>query len=171
VNLWQVDIHPAKGQPDTLGSHAEVAARELGIADGLRVAGVQGFLIQSRCDAQSASLWAREYLADPIAQRVVVAKVGDASLLDSGRDHSGKLLHVLYKPGVMDPVAQSTLGMFGGLGCDVEAVRTFRKYWISDQSGDARGVDGATIERLAKRVLSNDSIDSFFMKEFMFLKL
>ena len=117
MNLWQVDIHPAKGQPDTLGSHAEVAARELGIADGLRVAGVQGFLIQSRCDAQSASLWAREYLADPIAQRVVVAKVGDASLLDSGREHSGKLLHVLYKPGVMDPVAQSTLGMFGGLGC------------------------------------------------------
>lgn len=159
MNLWQVDIHPAKGQPDTLGSHAESAARELGIADGLRVAGVQGFLIQSRCDAQSASLWAREYLADPIAQRVVIAKVGDASLLDSGREHSGKLLHVLYKPGVMDPVAQSTLQMFGGLGCDVEAVRTFRKYWVSDKNVDSRGVDAATIERLAKRVLSNDSIE------------
>jgi phosphoribosylformylglycinamidine synthase len=159
VNLWQVDIHPANGQPDTLGSHAEVAARELGIAKDLQVAGIQGFLIQASCDAATASRWASEFLADPIAQRVVVAPVGDPKLAVPPQHHAGKLLHVLYKPGVMDPVAQSTKQMFAGLGYDVDEVRTFRKYWVAGNGT----VDGSTVERLAKRVLSNDSIEQFVL--------
>ena len=37
--LWEVDIHPADGQPDVLGRQAAASAAELGLAGDLRVAG------------------------------------------------------------------------------------------------------------------------------------
>jgi phosphoribosylformylglycinamidine synthase len=68
-------------------------------------------------------------------------------------------VHVLLKPGVMDPVAQSTLGMLKGLGFSVEEVRTFRKYWVREQGAS----DPQVISRLANRVLSNDSIEQVIL--------
>jgi len=148
VNLWQVDIRPADGQPDSLGVQAESAARELGISNRLQIQGIHGFLVQGSLDAQSASKMAREYLADPIAQRVETALVGDPKL-SAYTGNAKQLVHVLLKPGVMDPVAQSTLHMLKGLGFAADEVRTFRKYWIGGQAAD----ESEVISRLASRVL------------------
>ncbi len=41
------------------------------------------------------------------------------------------LVHVLPKPGVMDPVAQSVMSAIADFGLQVEAVRTLKKYWIA----------------------------------------
>lgn len=154
MNLWQVEIRPAEGQPDSLGIQAETAARELGICDALEVHGTHGFLVQGSLDANSAVKMAREYLADPIAQRVQTSLVGDPKLSNySGQ--AKQLVHVLLKPGVMDPVAQSTLQMLKGLGFAADEVRTFRKYWIGGQAASQADVLG----RLTSRVLSNDSIE------------
>ena len=139
MNLWQVDIRPADGQPDSLGVAAESAGRELGISDRLEVHGIHGFLLQGSLDAANVSRMAREYLADPIAQRVETGLVGSSAFASepAGESRTGgpfQCVHVLLKPGVMDPVAQSTLGMLKGLGFSVEEVRTFRKYWICGQA-------------------------------------
>ena len=160
MNLWQVDIRPADGQPDSLGSAAESAGRELGISNRLEVHGIHGFLLQGSLDAANVSRMAREYLADPIAQRVETGLVGSSAFASepAGESRTGgpfQCVHVLLKPGVMDPVAQSTLGMLKGLGFSVEEVRTFRKYWIREQGAN----DPQVILRLANRVLSNDSIE------------
>ena len=40
------------------------------------------------------------------------------------------LLHVLPKPGVMDPVAQSVMSAIEDFGLKAEVVRTLKKYWI-----------------------------------------
>jgi phosphoribosylformylglycinamidine synthase II len=158
VNLWQVDIRPADGQPDSVGAQAESAARELGISNRLQIQGIHGFLVQGSLDAQSASKMAREYLADPIAQRVETALVGDPKL-SAYTGKAKQLVHVLLKPGVMDPVAQSTLHMLKGLGFAADEVRTFRKYWIGGQAAD----ESEVISRLASRVLSNDSIEQIVL--------
>ena len=42
-----------------------------------------------------------------------------------------RLIHVLPKPGVMDPVAQSVLAAIADFGIRAEAVRTLKKYWIA----------------------------------------
>jgi phosphoribosylformylglycinamidine synthase len=55
----------------------------------------------------------------------------------------------------MDPVAQSTLTMLRGLKYDVEEVRTFRKYWLC---GSAE-TDASMLDRVCKKILSNDSIE------------
>ena len=40
--LWEIDIHPAEGQPDRAGERVASAAHELGIADGLACRGSAG---------------------------------------------------------------------------------------------------------------------------------
>lgn len=164
MNLWQVDIRPADGQPDSLGVAAESAGRELGISDRLEVHGIHGFLLQGSLDAANVARMAREYLADPIAQRVETGLVGSSAFASEPASVSSfggpfHCVHVLLKPGVMDPVAQSTLGMLKGLGFSVEEVRTFRKYWIREQGAS----DPQVISRLANRVLSNDSIEQVIL--------
>ena len=52
----------------------------------------------------------------------------------------------------MDPVAQSAEAAIRDLGVSVEAVRTFRKYWIN-------AIPAEAIERLSAKVLANDSIE------------
>ncbi|MCU0708019.1 MAG: phosphoribosylformylglycinamidine synthase subunit PurL [Pirellula sp.] len=159
MKLWQVDIRSAEGQPDALGSHAESSARELGIADHLQVTGIHGFLLQGTLEFPQVQEIAKRYLADPIAQASHSGVVGDGHWSDASSVgiSSGTLIHVLFKPGVMDPVAQSTLTMLRGLGYAVDEVRTFRKYWI--HHGPARSIDPTVIDRLSKKVLSNDSIE------------
>jgi phosphoribosylformylglycinamidine synthase len=159
VKLWQVDIRSADGQPDSLGAVATASARELGIADRIRVSGIHGFLLQGDLDQPIVQRIASNYLSDPIAQRFMAGAVGDASWSDT---HAvglarGTVVHVLFKPGVMDPVAQSTLTMLRSLEYPVEEVRTFRKYWI--EPNGTGSVDPTVVDRLCKKVLANDSIE------------
>ncbi|MEX2092285.1 MAG: phosphoribosylformylglycinamidine synthase subunit PurS, partial [Pirellulales bacterium] len=59
---------------------------------------------------------------------------------------------VLLKPGVMDPVAQSTLAAAAALGVPLEAVSTLRKYWFA-------GASEAVVKNLSERLLANDAIE------------
>ena len=54
----------------------------------------------------------------------------------AGRRHV--LIHVLPKPGVMDPVAQSVMAAIADFGIRAEAVRTLKKYWIDGLPDDRR---------------------------------
>ena len=62
--LWEVDIHPADGQPDLLGRQVAATAAELGLARDLTVAGAVGYLIQGALDRGQVERIARELLAD-----------------------------------------------------------------------------------------------------------
>ena len=162
MRLWQVDIHPADGQPDSLGHSALTSTRELGIASDLSIRAAYGFLLQGGLAHEKVKKIATELLSDPIAQRCVATTVGDATLnqpLD--QESSGSpctLIYAMLKPGVMDPVAQSTLKMLRDLKYDVDEVRTFRKYWVRSTSGTGP-VDKAVVQRICQKVLANDSIE------------
>ncbi|HIN95603.1 MAG TPA: phosphoribosylformylglycinamidine synthase subunit PurL, partial [Planctomycetes bacterium] len=60
--------------------------------------------------------------------------------------------HVMPKPGVMDPVAQSTLRAIQDFSFPAQAVRTFRKYWLSELAD-------AEVKLLCEKILANDSIE------------
>jgi len=158
VTLWQIDIYPADGQPDALGSSAVSAAADMGIAKNLDVQGAYGFLLSGSLSEQDVKRIGQQLLSDPIAQSCRIAKVGDPSLTTSPKMSScSALIYALPKPGVMDPVAQSTHKLLNDIGLNVEQVRTFRKYWIS--SLDNVGVDKFVLERMCQKVLANDSIE------------
>lgn len=157
MTLWQVDIYPADGQPDSLGTSAVHAASELGISNDLVAQGAYGFLVEGDIDEVAIKKVARELLSDPIAQRCETYRVGDALLAVPPKNApASTLVFTLPKPGVMDPVAQSTKQLLNNIGLAVKEVRTFRKYWLSTAAG---AVDKSVIERLCQKVLANDSIE------------
>ena len=158
MTLWQIDIYPADGQPDALGSSAASAAADMGIAKDLVVHGAYGFLLSGSLTEQETKRIGQQLLSDPIAQRCQIAKVGDASLASPPQSTTAPaLIYALPKPGVMDPVAQSTHKLLNDIGLKVEQVRTFRKYWIASNTNG--GVDKFVLDRMCQKVLANDSIE------------
>ena len=124
--LWEVDIYPKEGQPNLAARRVAADAADLGLTSDLAVVAAQGYLIQGDMDRAQVLRIAHELLADRVVERTIVAPVGDETL---GRPPDGcpRLIHVLPKPGVMDPVAQSAMAAIGDLGIRAEAVRTLKK--------------------------------------------
>ncbi|MEM7311747.1 MAG: phosphoribosylformylglycinamidine synthase subunit PurS, partial [Planctomycetota bacterium] len=151
MTLWEIDIYPAENEPDRQAERIASEAAELGVADDLPVKTARGFLLEGDLDQADAQRVADELLADSVVERAIVAKVGDPLLHTPTNGHP-RLVHVLPKPGVMDPVAQSAEGAIRELDIDVSAVRTLEKYWLGDV-GDDR------LERLCSKLLANDSIE------------
>ncbi|MBU4270841.1 MAG: phosphoribosylformylglycinamidine synthase [Planctomycetes bacterium] len=149
--LWEVDIHPAEGRPDLAAGEVAATAAELHLADDLAVTSARGYLIQGELDRAQVARIADELLADRVVERTVVAPAGDPLLteLPDGRTH---WIHVLPKPGVMDPVAQSAMQAIADFGLRAEAVRTMRKYAVGRLAEDR-------LPLLCSKVLANDAVE------------
>ena len=163
--LWQIDIHPAAAATDRLSTATTDEIRQLGLATDPVLSVTRGFLLQTDASAEQIDRIAHQLLADPVVEHVAVGQVGsDAAELteppesliermaEAGDESDPRLMHVLPKPGVMDPVAASTASAIAELGLDVTAVRTFRKIWLA-------GVDDAAVAKIQTRVLFNDAIE------------
>jgi len=149
--LWEVDIFAAEGQRDRLADEAAAAAAELHLAENLAVTSARGYLLESGLQREHVTGIAEELLMDRIVERMVIAPIGDPALtaLPEGRSC---WIHVLPKPGVMDPVAQSAKAAIAELGLEVEAVRTLRKYAVGS-------LPEAVLQTFCWKVLANEAIE------------
>jgi phosphoribosylformylglycinamidine synthase subunit PurSL len=155
--LWEIDVHPAAGQQDRAAARVAEAARELGLVERLHVAAARGYLVQgASLDRGQVGRLANELLVDLVVERPVFGQVGEPCLDQPPVSLIGNdvayCVTVLLKPGVMDPVAQSTLSAAADLGVAAEAVMTLRKYWFA-------GADESTIRTVCTRLLANDAIE------------
>ncbi|HZZ28721.1 MAG TPA: phosphoribosylformylglycinamidine synthase subunit PurL [Pirellulales bacterium] len=183
--LWEIDIYPAPGQSDRLALEVAADAAELGIASGLHVVAAAGYLLQGRLERPQVERLARELFADRVVEQAVVSLVGEdppvppADLagflknfpLGAGQGSVGpnltappQLVHVLSKPGVMDPVAQSAQAAIADFGLSVEAVRTLRKFWLANLPAEK-------LPLLAAKVLANDAIEQVVIGSLKFDRL
>lgn len=151
VTIWQVDIYPAPGQPDLAAARIAADAADMHLAESLGIVAGRGYLLQGAISRREAERAARQLLADGVVERYSLAPVGDAALAVPPQGHPQQV-HVLLKPGVMDPVAQSAQTALADLGIAADAVRTFRKYWLSPLAGE-------TLGPLASKLLANDAIE------------
>ena len=151
MTLWEIDVLPAAGESDVAAINLASAARDLGLSRELTIAAAHGYLLQGELSDAHAQRAAAELLADAVIEQATIARVGQPQL-SAPRGQLDQLVHVLPKPGVMDPVAQSTLQALQDMGLPVEQVTTFRKYWLS-------GVQPAELNQLCQKLLSNDSIE------------
>lgn len=149
--LWEIDIYPADGEPDRAGQHVAAEARHLGVADDLRVVAARGYLVQGKLSEADVARLCRELLVDDLVEQAVVGKPGAAGLQRSP-DGLPTSLHVLPKPGVMDPVAASVVQAGRDLQLGVDQVRTFRKYWLPALEADR-------LATLSGKLLANDAIE------------
>ena len=166
MTLWQVDIYPAAGRPDLAGRRAAADAADLGLGDQLTIHAAYGYLLQGELTREQIERLARELLSDPIVERTVVARVGDPALAQppAGAAPTACPVHVLRKPGVMDPVATSVQQAIADFAFRADEARTFRKYWIE-------GLDDAPLRTLCSKLLANDSIEQFVVGPLQFDQL
>ena len=152
--LWEVEIRPAEGQVDREGERVLAECGVLGAASVREIRSARSFLIQGDLDATAVESVASSLLADTVVETFHAHRLDAATGENSGSTNDdGRLLNVLYKPGVTDNVANSAKGAMAGLGFDAQAVRTCRKYWLNDDAGDAE------VTRVSEKILANDAIE------------
>ena len=149
--LWQIDIYPADGQVDREADRISEEIAELGLGDDVSISFAKGFLVQGNFAHDEAMRLAETLLCDGVTERSVVAIAGQDALNEPPGQQT-TMVNVLPKPGVMDPVAVSTVGAAQDAGFDVDAVRTMRKYWLDD-------TDQMSLDSICRRALSNDAIE------------
>jgi phosphoribosylformylglycinamidine synthase len=156
VTLWEVDVHPADGVEDRAASRLAAEAADLGIAEDLQVKTARGFLLEGELTKEQVATVAEELLVDGVVEQTVLAEAGDAALsacrTNGAANGQSQLIHVLPKPGVTDPVAESTRQTLLERDLPVSAIRTLRKYWVDDLNEEQVG-------RLCSKLLANDSIE------------
>jgi len=143
--LWHIQIEPAPGQVDRLGARLEVEAVESGLAGPWSLNTSRGFLIEGEISAAEVERAAREVLVDEVVETYTIGQ-NSARL---GGDRT--VVHVMPKPGVTDPEAESALSLLCDLGFAVSNIRTIRTYWVEGPKG--------AISRLIQRVLANDAVE------------
>ncbi|HRE99606.1 MAG TPA: phosphoribosylformylglycinamidine synthase subunit PurL [Pirellulaceae bacterium] len=156
MTLWEVDILPAGEMGDRAGKRIAADARDLGWNEPLEVRTAHGFLIQGAFDEARIRELAERVLSDRVVERWIAAPVGSPELAASPGD-GFRLVTVMPKPGVTDPVAQSVSSAIEVFGERAEAVCTLRKYWI-------RGIDDpARLRLLGTKLLANESVDQLIL--------
>src|SRR5690606_33016806 len=127
--LWEVDVLPRREELDRQAARVKQGGVELGIDGDFSVATARVFLLDgSQLGPKDVSRLENDLLADRVVERSVAAPVGKRHLTDPAEWRQGdgdpKLLHVLPKPGVMEPVALSTQRAIADLGLSPPLVRT-----------------------------------------------
>ena len=150
--LWEVEIHPASGQVDREGARVLSEARALRLGSINAVRAARSFLIEGDADATAIEQRAIGLLVDSVVETCSVHPLGRKPSALSPQP-SATLFNVMLKPGVTDNVALSAKAALSDLQVPVTTVATVRKYWLNDGASDAE------VQRLIKRVLSNDAIE------------
>ena len=157
--LWHLRIDPAPGQVDLAGRRVAADAAELGLPGPWSVTSARGFLIEGTLGADDVARAAGSVLVDPVVETFTIRGAGEFAD-DEGE---GVLVHVLPKPGVTDPEAESALALLRDLGFAVEAVRTIRTYCLVGP--------GEGLHRVVARVLANDAVEQAVVGNLPFHKL
>ena len=154
--LWEIDLYPRQERADQDAAQVADDASDLGIAEQLSIRSARGFLVEGPdLTAEQVETLSKELFADTLVEHAVAAKIGDPQLAappETVNGAAGSLIHVLLKPGVMDPVAQSAEEAARDFGISVDAIRTLRKYWIDGCTEDQ-------LQTICDSILANDAIE------------
>jgi phosphoribosylformylglycinamidine synthase len=125
--LWEVDVLFADPANDHAARAVVAGAADLGIAACTSARVVTGWLIEGELSRSDIERVATTLLADPVTEQFTILELTGApstAATAAGPSPAASLplvLHVLPKPGVTDPAAQSVLAALRLLGLDAEA--------------------------------------------------
>ena len=150
--LWEVDVFATDPANDHAARAVVAGAADLGIAGCRAARTVGGWLVEGNLARADIERVAAELLVDPVTESCAIFELADGVAAAASPDSALPLaLHVLPKPGVTDPAAQSALEAMRLLGVSATAVRSVRKFWLPATAG-------ADAERLAWKLLASDAI-------------
>src|SRR5579884_1867156 len=117
----------------------------------LVIASARGYLLEGSLGQTQVEQLVRELLVDPVAE---IGRIND--LDKPGPRGDRPVLHVLLKPGVMDPAAQSVVEAARDLGITIRAVRSLRRYYLNP---DMPVSNRSQALPALRRVLANEAIE------------
>lgn len=153
---WRIEVKDKEGvfNSSCEGLKAEIKDFGLGEVQDVRIKNVY-FLIGSLTQ-QEARRIAEELLIDSIIQEYKIFAENETPLIPEGYSP----LQIIYKPGVMDPVEESTLKGIRDLGINsVSSVRTAKKYLFKGT------LSRNTLLGLAEKLFYNKLIQSVLPEE------
>src|SRR4051812_7200531 len=126
--LWEIEILPNERDAEAARVNDELALLTHSPSIVVHRA-TRGFLIEGNLDQPAAERLMGELLVDPLVE---TGRTGALNAFTT----TGRLTAfatVLYKPGVMDPVADSVELAARDLDIPLASVRTFRRYYSCPQ--------------------------------------
>ncbi len=153
--VWRVEVRPRPGEPDPHATGLQPAARKA-LGAELHLTSARVYLLQGQLTADLVQRIADELLTDPVSQ---IATLGATPAPAEGR-----LLEVHYKPGVMDPVAQSTEDAIAEMLHDLPRVQV-RTGFRYDLPGCTAAPDALT--RFAQAHLANPVIQDLMTEPYL----
>lgn len=143
--LWEVELRPLgrDAERERVCDEFDLLTHSQRGAD-LVSASTRGYLIEGNISREDAQRLAEALLADTVVEAFEVRHVGENARM---------AYTVLFKPGVMDPIAQSVLKAARDLEIPIDEVRTFRRYLGTSESSDADR------QLLMRKILANDAIE------------
>ncbi|KPK48743.1 MAG: phosphoribosylformylglycinamidine synthase [Planctomycetes bacterium SM23_25] len=150
---WQIEVKHRPGAYDAHGQDVLGQIRDLGMAAVAAVETSRLFHLDTAAPKPDVERIARELVTDPVVE---------AYVLSDGRPAPSDprpVVIVRRKPGVMDPVANSTLQATADMRIDVLRCATARKYYFT---GD---VSRGDLQTIARSILANAVIEDVEFEE------
>ena len=151
--IYRIDVWTKTHGPDDLDSAGEAVRKqiaELGKSVG-PIKTCRIFFLDTDASAADVQRIAGELLADPVVDRAELVHIAPA---ESGKSR----IEIHLKPGVMDPVADSTEMAIRDMGLPIREVRTGRAYIIDGV------VPRADLQFIANRILANSVIETILFE-------
>jgi phosphoribosylformylglycinamidine synthase II len=143
---FEIEVTFKPGARDVHGQEVLHQVRDLGLS---RIKGVESarlFYLDTAASRADVERIARELLTDPVVEQY---RVSDGAHASDPRP----VVVVRRKPGVMDPVAASTLQAVADMGLEARRCATARKYYFSGRP------TRRDLEAAARAVLANGCIE------------
>ena len=144
---WEIEVRTTPVGRDVHGEDVLRQVRDLGMETVTAVESARLFYLETAAPRQDVERIARELLTDPVVERCAVC---DGAPRPSD---PRPVVVVRRKPGVMDPVAISTLGAIADMGLTATRCSTARKYYFTGKPTRRH------LETIAKAVLANGCIE------------
>ncbi|TVS20762.1 MAG: hypothetical protein EA424_02325, partial [Planctomycetaceae bacterium] len=68
MTLWEIDIHPADGLPDSAGQRVAADAADLGLGRDLAIRSAHGYLLQGDLDRAQVERLAGQFFSDGVVE-------------------------------------------------------------------------------------------------------
>jgi phosphoribosylformylglycinamidine synthase subunit PurSL len=144
--LWHLRIQPAPGRVDLEAQRVSTEAAQLGLPGPWQASAGRGFLVEGDLSREELHHAAQTVLADPVAETFAVGRCGQ-----DDEEPLRTTVHVLPKPGVTDPEAESANAVLRELGLAVENCRTVKTYRLDGPKH--------ALPRLIEKVLANAAVE------------
>ena len=147
---WRIEVANREKYFDAVAAGTLADIRDLGITSVEEVRLSRVYYVEGALDRVAMERVASHLLADRVVEEY---SFGHIEALKGREGRGARVVEVIRKPGVMDPVESSALKGIADLGYKANSVRTSRKYILFGK------VTEKELTLIASKVLANESIE------------